>query len=64
VKQSPAGPIRPWTEVDDVTALTALLHVAYKPLLDADMQFLTGRQDDATTLLSIPQNRGGIDYEE
>lgn len=30
-------------------ALTRLLHVAYKPLLDAGMQYLTGRQDEVTT---------------
>lgn len=51
------GPVRPWTEADDVTALTALLHLAYSPLLVAGMTYLTGRQDDATTLRRIGGGR-------
>lgn len=57
VKQLPPGPLRLWSDADDVTALTALLHLAYRPLLDAGMQYLTGRQDDATTLRRISGGR-------
>ena len=40
-----------------MAALTALLHLAYRPLLDAGMQYLAGRQDDATTLRRIGSGR-------
>ena len=53
VQQSAIGPIRPWGEVDDVTALTAPLHIAYKPLMDAGMQYVAGRQDDATNAAAL-----------
>ena len=57
VEQPPVGPIRAWTDGDDVTALTALLRFAYGPLLDAGMQYLAGRQDPATTLRRIGGGR-------
>lgn len=51
------GPIRAWTETDDVSSLTALLHLAYKPLLDSGMQYHAGRQDDAITARRIGGGR-------
>ena len=57
VGSAPPGPLRAWTASDDVSALTGLLHVAYRPLLAAGMQYLTGRQDDATTLRRIGGGR-------
>lgn len=57
MQPSGVGPIRAWTASDDVSALTALLHLAYKPLLDSGMQYLTGRQDDATTARRIGGGR-------
>lgn len=57
MEQATVGAIRVWTDADDVSALTTLLHVAYRPLLDAGMQYLTGRQDNATTLRRIGGGR-------
>lgn len=51
------GPIRAWVASDDLSALTALLHLAYAPLLDSGLQYLTGRQDDATTARRIGGGR-------
>lgn len=57
VEQSRAGRVRAWTDTDDVAALTALLHIAYRPLLDEGMQYLAGTQDTATTLRRIGAGR-------
>jgi hypothetical protein len=57
VNETSRGAIRRWTETDDVTALTALVHLAYKPLLDGGMQYDAGRQDDATTLRRVGGGR-------
>lgn len=57
VEESSVGPVRAWTEADDITALTALLHKAYRPLLDAGMNYHAGTQDDATTLRRISGGR-------
>lgn len=50
MQPSTVGHLRAWTASDDVSALTSLLHLAYKPLLASGMQYLAGRQDDATTV--------------
>ena len=57
MEQSQPGPVRAWSKNDDVAALTALLHIAYRPLLDAGLQYTAGRQDDATTLRRIGGGR-------
>ena len=57
MQRQPVGPIRAWTASDDMSALTALLHLAYKPLLDSGLQYLTGRQDDDTTARRIGGGR-------
>lgn len=57
MQRQPVGPIRAWTASDDMSALTALLHLAYKPLLDGGLQYLTGRQDDDTTARRIGGGR-------
>ena len=52
-----AGPdavrVRPWHEGDSVAALTALLHRAYAPLLQAGMNFTAAEQDAHTTAQRI-----------
>lgn len=41
--------IRRWTDADDVSALTEMLHRAYKPLADMGLRFLATHQDDTIT---------------
>lgn len=57
VEQPRVGPIRTWTDTDDITALTTLLRTAYAPLLSAGMHYVAGTQDDATTLRRIGGGR-------
>jgi GNAT superfamily N-acetyltransferase len=45
--------IRVWNENDDISALTWMLHRAYKPLADMGLRFLATHQDDAVTLERI-----------
>lgn len=52
--------IRPWREDDDLSALTALLHRAYKPLADAGMRFMASHQDEATTLRRLRKGRAFV----
>jgi predicted N-acetyltransferase YhbS len=55
MRESPT--IRPWHETDDLCALTALLHRAYKPLADAGMRFVASHQDNSMTRERIAQGR-------
>lgn len=57
VQGQEVGPIRLWAAGDDISALTSLLHLAYKPLLDSGMEYVAGRQDDATTTRRIGGGR-------
>ena len=57
MEHTPVSGIRAWTDNDDVGALTDLLHIAYRPLLDGGMQYLAGMQDTATTLRRIGAGR-------
>jgi GNAT superfamily N-acetyltransferase len=57
VQAQPPGPIRPLNPTDDISALTALLHLSAKPLLDRGMQYLTGRQEDSVTARRIGGGR-------
>jgi hypothetical protein len=51
------GPPRPWAASDDISALTGLLHSAYKPLLEMGLQYVAASQDDATTAQRIGGGR-------
>lgn len=41
--------IRRWADSDDVSALTEMLHRAYKPLADMGLRYLATHQDDEVT---------------
>jgi GNAT superfamily N-acetyltransferase len=47
--------IRRWNESDDLTALTDLLHRAYKPLADMGLRFLATHQDETVTLKRLSE---------
>ena len=52
--------IRPVAETDDLAALTALLHRAYRPLAEAGMRYVASYQTEEVTRKRLARGRGYI----
>jgi len=49
--------IRSWNEKDDISKITNLLHMAYRPLADQGLRYLASYQDDEETLKRLGKGK-------